>query len=48
MGSFGDEHLIVVLMDLFLAGSETTSRSLMWACFFMVKYPEVSRIEGLA
>ncbi len=29
------------VMDLFMAGSETTSTTLTWAVYFMAKYPEV-------
>lgn len=31
----------VVLSDLFLAGSETTGKSLEWATLFMILYPKV-------
>ena len=37
------KQLTVVLSDLFLAGSETTGKSLEWACLFMIKYPEVRK-----
>ncbi len=39
---FSDDQLVLLLMDLFMAGSETTSKTLEWACLFMVKHPEVS------
>ena len=33
---FQEDQLVGCLMDLFLAGSETTSKTLSWACLFMV------------
>ena len=35
------ENLTNNLMDLFMAGSETTSTTLTWAMLFMVRYPQV-------
>ena len=40
-GEFGIENLVNNLMDLFVAGSETTSTTLNWAIYFVIKYPEV-------
>ena len=40
---FQEDQLVGCLMDLFLAGSETTSKTLSWACLFMVRNPEVTR-----
>eukprot|EP00095_Tigriopus_kingsejongensis_P005176 maker-scaffold237_size242172-snap-gene-1.39 protein:Tk05176 transcript:maker-scaffold237_size242172-snap-gene-1.39-mRNA-1 annotation:"cytochrome p450 2j3-like" len=43
---FQDDHLIAVLMDIFIAGSETTSKTLCWASVFMMLHPEVqSRVQ---
>ena len=39
--TFSESQLLVLLADLFLAGSETTGKSLEWACLFMILYPEV-------
>ncbi|XP_068563308.1 cytochrome P450 2J6-like [Cebidichthys violaceus] len=39
--SFDEENLIACVMDLFVAGSETTSTTLRWALLYMVKYPEI-------
>ena len=36
-----DDQLIILLMDFFLAGSETASRTMEWAVCFMAMYPEV-------
>ncbi|XP_043209915.1 methyl farnesoate epoxidase-like [Amphibalanus amphitrite] len=36
-------NLVFILMDLFIAGSETTASSLSWALLFMVREPEVQR-----
>ena len=40
-GSKGREQLLVSLLDLFGAGSETTSKTLSWAVVYMLRYPEV-------
>ena len=37
----GMQSLEVVLMDLFLGGSETTATSLKWVILFMLHHPEV-------
>ncbi|XP_060110157.1 cytochrome P450 2J6-like isoform X1 [Heteronotia binoei] len=39
--SFEEEGLIIVLSDLFIAGSETTSSTLLWALLYMMVFPEV-------
>ncbi len=39
--TFSDEQLVTVLSDVFIAGTETTSKSLNWACLFMLTFPEV-------
>ncbi len=47
---FGDEghhNLVASLMDLFAAGSETTSTTLTWAVLYMVREPAVQdRVQG--
>jgi len=40
-GSLGKENLANTLMDMFLAGSETTSTTLTWAMLYMARYPSV-------
>ena len=34
-------ELMVILSDLFLAGSETTGKTMEWACLFMILHPQV-------
>ncbi|XP_046905439.1 cytochrome P450 2J2-like [Hypomesus transpacificus] len=38
---FDEENLIMCSLDLFVAGSETTSTTLRWSFLFMTKYPEI-------
>ncbi|XP_051020370.1 cytochrome P450 2J4-like [Acomys russatus] len=39
--SFNEENLICSTLDLFFAGTETTSHTLRWALLYMALYPEV-------
>lgn len=39
--SFNEENLICSTLDLFFAGTETTTDTLRWALLFMALYPEV-------
>ncbi|XP_059111986.1 cytochrome P450 2J5-like isoform X5 [Peromyscus eremicus] len=39
--SFNEENLIFSTLDLFLAGTETTSTTLRWALLYMALYPDV-------
>ena len=41
--NFSEPQLLVLLSDLFLAGSETTGKSLEWTCLFMVLHPDVRK-----
>jgi len=43
IGYFQLDELTVIVFDLFVAASDTTSKSLEWACLFMVIYPEVKK-----
>ncbi|XP_028301097.1 cytochrome P450 2J6-like [Gouania willdenowi] len=38
---FNEETLIGIALDLFSAGTETTSTTIRWAFLYMVKYPEI-------
>uniref|UniRef100_A0A8C5F2W2 Cytochrome P450 2J2-like n=1 Tax=Gopherus evgoodei TaxID=1825980 RepID=A0A8C5F2W2_9SAUR len=39
--SFCEENLIVSTLDLFIAGTETTSATIRWALLYMALYPDV-------
>ncbi|XP_036610276.1 cytochrome P450 2J2-like [Trichosurus vulpecula] len=39
--SFHEENLVFCTLDLFLAGTETTSTTLRWALLYMALYPEI-------
>ena len=40
-GTRGEESLVSSMLDLFLAGTETTTSSLMWGILFLLHHPEV-------
>ena len=40
-GETGNDQLANTLMDMFIAGSETTSTTLSWAMLYMARYPAV-------
>ena len=41
-----EEHIVMTVMDVFIAGLETTATALQWFMLYMVKHPEVqSRIH---
>uniref|UniRef100_A0A667Y3K3 Cytochrome P450 2J2-like n=1 Tax=Myripristis murdjan TaxID=586833 RepID=A0A667Y3K3_9TELE len=39
--TFDEENLVMCTLHLFVAGSETTSTTLLWAFLYMAKYPEI-------
>ncbi|XP_062250673.1 cytochrome P450 2J6-like [Platichthys flesus] len=39
--SFDEENLVMSILDLFVAGSETTSSTLLWAFLYMANNPEI-------
>ncbi|XP_075803160.1 cytochrome P450 2J3-like isoform X1 [Microtus pennsylvanicus] len=41
--SFNEESLVCSTLDLFLAGTETTSTTLRWALLYMALYPDVQK-----
>ncbi|XP_069035463.1 cytochrome P450 2J4-like [Lepisosteus oculatus] len=40
---FDEENLCFCVLDLFVAGTETTATTLCWALLFMTKYPEIQK-----
>ncbi|OPJ77000.1 hypothetical protein AV530_007432 [Patagioenas fasciata monilis] len=46
-GIFQEENLMACAVDLFLAGTETTSTTIRWALLFMAMYPEIqARVQA--
>ena len=41
--SFDKKQLVISIVDLFAAGSETSSTTLRWAVMFLILYPAVQR-----
>lgn len=39
--TFDENNLIFCVLDLFVAGTETTTSTLLWAFLYMAKYPEI-------
>ena len=38
---FSEANIYKVIVDLFLAGGETTGTSLDWALLYMIRYPDI-------
>lgn len=38
---FNEGNLVLCCLDLFLAGSETTSKTLQWAIIYMINNPQI-------
>lgn len=38
---FHDDNLIITVLNLFAAGTDTTATTLRWAFLFMAKYPQI-------
>jgi len=38
---FDEQNLVPCVLDLFLAGTETTSTTLSWGIIYLITYPEV-------
>ena len=38
-----EDQLLVILMDLFQAGAETTSTTLTWSLLTLITYPEIQK-----
>ncbi|KFV91054.1 Cytochrome P450 2J2, partial [Fulmarus glacialis] len=38
---FHDANVLASALDLFMAGTETTSTTLQWAILLLMKYPEI-------
>ncbi|XP_010216768.1 PREDICTED: cytochrome P450 2J2-like, partial [Tinamus guttatus] len=46
-GCFSEENLVACMLDLFFAGTETTSTTLRWALLYMAAYPEIqARVQA--
>ncbi|XP_065511677.1 cytochrome P450 2J4-like isoform X2 [Caloenas nicobarica] len=46
-GAFQEENLVACSLDLFLAGTETTSTTIRWGLLFMAMYPEIqARVQA--
>lgn len=41
--SFSESQLLAICMDMFMAGSETTSKSLGFGFMYLLRHPEVQR-----
>ncbi|XP_064372336.1 cytochrome P450 2J2-like [Dromaius novaehollandiae] len=46
-GCFREENLVACTLDLFFAGTETTSTTIRWALLYMATYPEIqARVQA--
>ncbi|XP_065546566.1 cytochrome P450 2U1 isoform X2 [Lathamus discolor] len=44
--SFNEDYLFFIIGDLFIAGTDTTSNTLLWCLLYMSLYPEVQVLQG--
>ena len=42
-GEFNEEELALIIVDLFVAGSDTTSTAMNWIIRYLIEYPEIQR-----
>ncbi|KAI3364590.1 hypothetical protein L3Q82_011375 [Scortum barcoo] len=45
---FNNENLMVTVLNLFAAGTDTTATTLRWGLLFMAKYPKIQETQRLA
>jgi cytochrome P450 len=39
----GRQNLVATMLDLFIAGSETTSTTLTWSVLYMARHPDIQQ-----
>lgn len=46
--SFTEDYLFYIIGDLFIAGTDTTTNSVLWILLYMVLYPDIQGKSGAA